>query len=237
MAGQLVEPAAQRDPGRADVAPLVGEGAHGDAPAAVEGSEQRVGRQPHLGRGTPRRTRCRRSSGAAVAPRCPARACRRGRTRCPRGAAAVGVRAGQEDAPVGDPPVGAPHLRAGDDPAVAVALGPRGSEARSLPASGSENSWHQTWSARRMPGRCSACCSGVPKARSEPPVSTRPTMLIQGGTWARAHSRTQAAVCSGSGPARGARLGPVDAGPARLEERRAARPGPPPRAPGGRIAP
>ena len=36
------------------------------------------------------------------------------------------------------------------------------SEARSLPAPGSENSWHHTSVASRIRGRWAACCSGVP---------------------------------------------------------------------------
>ena len=36
------------------------------------------------------------------------------------------------------------------------------SEPRSLPAPGSEKSWHHTWSAASVARRCWACCSGVP---------------------------------------------------------------------------
>src|SRR3546814_19960971 len=74
------------------------------------------------------------------------------------------------------------------------------SDARSLPAPGSEKSWHQIWSASRIPGRWVACCSGVPNIRIEPPVSTRPPMLIHGGTSAIAHSVVHAALCAGVSP-------------------------------------
>ena len=69
----------------------------------------------------------------------------------------VRVRAGHEDAPVAHPPAGAPDLLAVDDEVVAVALGPgRRATPRSLPAPGSENSWHHTWSAPSVARRC--CC-------------------------------------------------------------------------------
>ena len=59
----------------------------------------------------------------------------------------------------------APHLLAVDDPAVAVAFGARGEPARSEPAPGSLNSWHQlTWPAR-IGGTRRAICSGVPCVR------------------------------------------------------------------------
>ena len=73
-------------------------------------------------------------------------------------------------------------------------------DARSEPASGSENSWHQIRSPVRIGRRCSACCSGVPKAITAPPVRTQPTMLRNGGTWARAHSVIQAPPWSGDRP-------------------------------------
>ena len=95
----------------------------------------------------------------------------------------LGVGAGHEDAAVGDPPVGAPDLLAVDD----VARHRRGrpgwrAPARSDPASGSENSWHQIRSPVMIGRRCSACCSGVPNASSAEPVSTQPTMLRNAGT-------------------------------------------------------
>ena len=74
------------------------------------------------------------------------------------------------------------------------------SEARSLPAPGSLNSWHHTRSPRMIGRRCDDFCSSVPNISIDPPVRTMPTMLRNGGTWARAHSTIQADVCSGVRP-------------------------------------
>ena len=112
------------------------------------------------------------------------------------GSDAVG--AGHQDAPVAVAPARAPHLLTVDDVAVAVALGRRAdSDARSLPAPGSLKSWHQTWSAASVWRRWSACCCSVPKRMMAWPASTMPTMLMNGGTPARAHSSIQTALCCG----------------------------------------
>ena len=74
------------------------------------------------------------------------------------------------------------------------------SDARSLPAPASENSWHHTWSAVNVARRCSSRCSAVPWRRMAPPASTSPTMLSTGGTPARAHSTSHAPWCSSLRP-------------------------------------
>ena len=74
------------------------------------------------------------------------------------------------------------------------------SDPRSLPAPGSENSWHQTCSAVSVARRCWACCSGVPYCRIAPPASTSPTMLSTAGTPARAHSTSHASWWSTLSP-------------------------------------
>ena len=50
------------------------------------------------------------------------------------------------------------------------------SPARSEPASGSENSWHQISSPLRILGSQRACCSGVPWAINVGPTRPTPTM-------------------------------------------------------------
>ena len=67
------------------------------------------------------------------------------------------------------------------------------SDARSLPAPGSENSWHQTCSPQRVGRRWRWHCSGVPNRRRLPAARTRPTMLSTAGTPALAHSSIQTA--------------------------------------------
>ena len=64
-----VQASLEGDAGRADVAPLVRERRHADHPALVLGTEQVGQPVPARRRGTPRRTRPRRSSGAAVGAR------------------------------------------------------------------------------------------------------------------------------------------------------------------------
>jgi hypothetical protein len=73
-------------------------------------------------------------------------------------------------------------------------------EARSLPAPGSLNSWHQTRSPRSVGPRCRARWASSPKARMAPPASTRPTMLRNGGTSALAASSSHTAWCSADSP-------------------------------------
>ena len=75
----------------------------------------------------------------------------------------LGVGAGEADAPVGFLGHRRPHLLAVQHPA---ALDARGacvdSDARSEPAPGSLNSWHQLISPRSVGGIQRSCCSGVP---------------------------------------------------------------------------
>ena len=148
--GDGVEPSSEGDARRPDVAALVGERGHRHVPSAVQGAEERVPRAGGPRRGTPRRTRCRRSSGAAGARRCRARPCRRGRTRCPAWRGASGsVRARRIPRSATRPlehHTFWPVTTQSSPSSSARVLRP----ARSLPAPGSEKSWHQTCSASRI---------------------------------------------------------------------------------------
>ena len=62
------------------------------------------------------------------------------------------------------------------------------SAARSLPAFGSLNPWHQNSSPRRIGGRKRACCSGVPKWMSVGPSRPSPKVPPRVGPSARAYS-------------------------------------------------
>ena len=72
------------------------------------------------------------------------------------------------------------HLLPVDHPAVAVALRQQRSAARSLPASGSLNSWHQISEAVRIAGRWRRRCSSVPYWNSDVATSAAPTGV---GAW------------------------------------------------------
>ena len=76
----------------------------------------------------------------------------------------VRVGAGHEDAPVADPPAGAPHLLAVDDEAVAVALGPRGQRCRGRCRRPARRTAGTTRGRRRSVGR--RCC-GLLLGRAE----------------------------------------------------------------------
>ena len=62
------------------------------------------------------------------------------------------------------------------------------SDARSLPASGSENPWHQEISPRRIFGRKNRFWSSVPHCRMVGPTSVSPKKSARSGAPARANS-------------------------------------------------
>ena len=70
------------------------------------------------------------------------------------------------------------------------------SEARSLPASGSLNSWHQVCRPLRMSGRCARFCSSVPKVKSA--KAARCVWSVNGGSPARASSSARNSSLYGS---------------------------------------
>ena len=109
----------------------------------------------------------------------------------------VRVGADERDAPVGEARVRRPHLLAGDAVDVAALLG-RGSRARarSLPASGSLNSWHHTSSPARIRGIHRRRCSSVPCA-----ISVGPTRLMPGPAEQRRRVRRARAPRCRSRPA------------------------------------
>ena len=147
----------------------------------------------------------------------------------------VGVGAGQADRPVGVVGERRPHLLAGEPPAVPrSAVGARvRSEARSEPAPGSLNSWHQVSSpqqrraARTAPAarRCRAPGSSAPPSRRSSGRAARPRPP------ASSSSMTSWVDRVGAQPVR---LGPVRSQVARPRPgrraagRRAARRSPPP---------
>ena len=91
----------------------------------------------------------------------PGVACRAGMV-MPGASAGVGAASRIE---VGRLGVRRPHLLAVHHELVAVPSGPVCSPARSLPASGSLNSWHHVSSPRNMAGRNRCRCSSVPSSR------------------------------------------------------------------------
>ena len=93
-----------------------------------------------------------------------------------------GFGAGEAQAPVGELRVARPDLLAVEDPA-AVGAGRRAwsTAARSLPAPGSLNSWHQSSSAGRISGSQRAFCSGVPCASSVGPTRLMPMRPTSSG--------------------------------------------------------
>src|SRR3546814_5536211 len=103
-----------------DVAALVGEGGHGDAPASVHRAEQRVGGEADLVE-----EHLVELAAAVHLPERPDLDARQVHVdeeeRDPLVLRQVGIGAGQADAPVGPPPGGAPPLPTGDHPLVAVA--------------------------------------------------------------------------------------------------------------------
>ena len=93
------------------------------------------------------------------------------------GASAIGAR--EADPPPRELRVGRPHLLARQQPAVVDAhRAASASDARSEPASGSLNSWHQISSAVRIAGSHRCFCSSVPCASSVGPARLMPTRLI-----------------------------------------------------------
>ena len=121
---EALQPPLQRDDRRADVAPLVGQHAHPDAPAAVQRAEQAVGGQLDVGEEDLVELRAARH----LLERADVDAGQVHRAQEERDAVVLGrlgVRPGHQDAPAADPPARAPDLLAVDDEAVAVALGPR----------------------------------------------------------------------------------------------------------------
>ncbi len=72
--------------------------------------------------------------------------------------------------------------------------------ARSVPASGSLNSWHQISSAARIGGRYRRRWASVPWAMSVGPTMASPTRLIPGGTPAAAASWAQITRCATGRP-------------------------------------
>ena len=74
------------------------------------------------------------------------------------------------------------------------------SDARSEPASGSLNSWHQISSAVRIAGSQRCFCSSVPCASSVGPARLIPTRLIGWSARDRAYSMLKIATCTGDAP-------------------------------------
>ena len=112
--------------------------------------------------------------------------------------AAGSVRA-EEDPPPGDMGVAGPHLLPVDHPVVAVALGPgASSDARSEPAPGSENSWHQNSSPLSSGQSQRSFCSSVPAYMRVGPAHPMPIGLIGRRTPARRSSSSIMSWVSGS---------------------------------------
>ena len=89
---------------------------------------------------------------------------------------ALGIGAGQADAPPGEAGVRGPDLLAADQPAARRRARARVvSEARSDPASGSLKSWHHSSLASRIDGSQRAFCSSVPWASRVGPARLMPT--------------------------------------------------------------
>ena len=107
-----------------------------------------------------------------------------------------------QDAPVAVPAARAPHLLAVHDVPLTVEFRPGASATpRSLPAPGSENSWHHTCSVASVAREVGGLLLGraEPLDRSPRPARS-PTMLRNGGTPARAHSSNQTPLCSAVRP-------------------------------------
>ena len=159
---ELLQPSLQRDHGGADVAALVRQHAHPDAPAAVQRAEQAVGRQRHVGE----EDLVELGAAGHLAQRADLDARQVHRAQEERDAvvlAGLRVRPGHQDAPVADPPAGAPHLLAVDDEAVAVPLGPRRQRCRGRCRRRARRTAGTTPArASSVARRCCACCSGVP---------------------------------------------------------------------------
>ena len=93
----------------------------------------------------------------------------------------VGVGAGHEHRPARLVRLRRPHLLAVDHPLVAVAHRPGGrAPARSDPAPGSLNSWHQTSSPVHSGRSQRCCCSSVPCARIVGAAMPRPIPMRRG---------------------------------------------------------
>ena len=160
---ELLQPPLERDDGRADVAALVRQHAHPDAPAAVQRAEQAVGRQRDVGEEDLVELGRRRSSGAAGGSRCPAGPSGRGRTRCRRAWRRPGsVRAMRMPQSLTRPPEHhtfwplttkwSPSRSARVDSDAEVAAG----------AGLGEQLAPHVVAAQRRPAGAGACCSGVP---------------------------------------------------------------------------
>ena len=129
----------------------------------------------------------------------------------------VGVGAGQADRPVGVLGQRGPHLLP-DEPPAAVDLAPARvrSEARSEPAPGSLNSWHQISSPRSVGRTNRSRCSSVPCARI---VGTAQPAIFRSGsvTPAAASSSSMTSWVTASAPS-AVRRGPVRRQVARLRQ-------------------
>ena len=180
---EALQPPLQRDDRRADVAALVRQHAHPDAPAAVQRAEQAVGGQLDVGEEDLVELGRRRSSARSGRISMPGRSIGHRKNEMPSCLARLGVRAGHQDAPVADPSARAPHLLAVDDEVVAVALGLRRQAAEVAAGArlGEQLAPHLVAVAASAAGAGPAA-RACRTCRRAPPARTSPTMLSTGGT-------------------------------------------------------